>query len=49
MILRVNRQDVRSVSDVNAAVAAAQEAGRDSVLILVQRGRQPARYVGVEL
>ncbi|MCJ7421583.1 Do family serine endopeptidase [Sphingomicrobium astaxanthinifaciens] len=49
VILRVNRQDVRNVDDVDAAVGAARAAGRDSVLVLVQRGRQPARYIGLEL
>ncbi|WP_265564502.1 Do family serine endopeptidase [Sphingomicrobium arenosum] len=49
VIMRVNRREVRSLSDVTAAVNAARAAGRDSVLVLVKRGRQPARYVGIEL
>jgi len=49
VILSINQRPVTTSEDADAAVSAARAAGRPSVLLLVQRGRTPARYVGVKL
>ena len=48
IIVSVNRRRVTTVEDVAAAIAAAREAGRSSVLMLVSRNGTEA-FVGVEL
>ncbi|MFS0738124.1 Do family serine endopeptidase [Sphingomonas sp. 1P06PA] len=47
VILSINQRSVATIQDVIAAVDAARAARRESVLLLVQRGSTPARYVGV--
>ena len=49
IILGINQRPVASVAEVNAAVAAAKTAGRASVLLYVQRGNNPPRYIPVRL
>ncbi|MES2338923.1 MAG: Do family serine endopeptidase [Pseudomonadota bacterium] len=49
IIQSINSTPVRSAADVTTAVAAAKRAGRPSVLLLVQRGRGPARFLPVKL
>ncbi len=49
VIISVNRQPVSSPAQVQAAVQAAQRAGRSSVLLLVKRGTSPEAFVGVEI
>ncbi len=49
IIVSVNQRPVASVAEVNAGVAAAKAAGRASVLLSVQRGNAPARFVPVRL
>jgi serine protease Do len=49
VILAINRRPAASAEDVRAAVAEANQANRTSVLLLVQRGATPARYVGVRI
>lgn len=49
VILSINQRPVTTAEEADAAVAAARAANRPSVLLLVQRGRTPARYVGVKL
>ena len=48
-ILSINQRATRTPDEAAAIVAAAQAAGRRSVLLLVQRGNQPAIYVPIEL
>jgi serine protease Do len=49
VIISINRRPTLTVADAEASVAEAIKAGRPSVLLLVQRGPGPARYVGVRL
>lgn len=49
VILSINQQPTTTPAQAAAAVAAARSAGRDTVLILAQRGNNPPRYVGVKL
>jgi serine protease Do len=49
LIISVNRQAVTQPAQVAAAVAAARQAGRNSVLLLVKRGNLPEAFVGVEI
>jgi serine protease Do len=49
LIMSVNRQPVTTPAQVQQAVAAAQRAGRSSVLLLVKRGAAPEAFVGVEI
>ena len=49
IVLSVNQRPVVSAADVAAQVSAAKAAGRTSVLMLVQRGAQATRYVGIEI
>lgn len=48
IILSINQRPVTSPQEAADAVAAARKAGRDTVLLLVQRGSGPARFVGVK-
>ncbi|MFN7397740.1 MAG: PDZ domain-containing protein, partial [Sandaracinobacter sp.] len=45
----VNQQPVRTPQEAATAVAAARKAGRDTVLLFVQRGNTPGRFVGVKI
>ena len=49
VILSVNQQPVITPAQASAAVGEARRAGRDRVLLLVQRGPSPGRYIGVKL
>ena len=49
VIISVNRQAVTQPAQVAAAVAAARQAGRTSVLLLVKRGNLPEAFVGIEI
>lgn len=49
VIIAINRRPANTLEDVRSAVAEASQANRTSVLLLVQRGNTPARYVGVRI
>ncbi|MCG2839989.1 Do family serine endopeptidase [Sandaracinobacter sp. RS1-74] len=49
IIVSVNQQPVSSPQQAADAVAAARKAGRDTVLLFVQRGNAPGRFVGVKV
>ena len=49
VILSANYHDVVSVTDLEAAVRAAQSGSRPAVLLRVQRGNQPSGYVPVRI
>ena len=49
VILSVNYKPVTTPADIAGAAASAKTAGRSNVLLFVQRGNTPARYVAVKL
>ena len=49
IILSINQRTVQNPQQAADAVAAARKAGRDTVLLLVQRGSGPSRFVGVKI
>nr|WP_207790752.1 Do family serine endopeptidase [Thermaurantiacus tibetensis] len=49
VVLSINQRPVRTPQEAAAIVAEARKAGRDTVLLLVQRGPGPARFVGVKM
>jgi serine protease Do len=49
IIRRINNRDVTSPEQAAAVVEEARKAGRNAVLLLVQRGQNPATFIGVEL
>ena len=49
IIVSINQKPVRTPQDAAEAVAEARKAGRDTVLLFVQRGDQPGRFVGVKM
>jgi serine protease Do len=49
VIIQVNQVPTPTPAAAAAAVDAARRAGRDTVLMLVQRGPTPARYIGIKL
>jgi len=49
IILQINQKPTTSPAEAAAAVDAARKAGRDTVLMLVQRGKNPPRYIGIKL
>jgi serine protease Do len=49
VIISVNGRPATTAADVRAAVTEATNAKRASVLLLVQRGNNPARYVGLKI
>ena len=49
IILQINQQPTTTPAQAAAAVEAARKAGRDTVLVLVQRGNGPAQYRGIKL
>ena len=49
LIIQINQRPVTTPAEAAAAVDDARKAGRDTVLLLVQRGANPARYIGVKL
>jgi len=49
LIVSINQQPTNTVAAAATAVDAARRAGRDTVLLLFQRGNNPARFIGVKL
>jgi serine protease Do len=49
IILSVNQRRVTTPQEAADAVAAARKAGRDTVLLFVQRGTTPGRFLGVKI
>jgi serine protease Do len=49
IILSVNYKPAATAADISAVTAAAKTAGRSNVLLFVQRGNGPARYIAVKL
>jgi serine protease Do len=49
VILTINQRPTTTPTEAVAAVDAAKKAGRNSVLLLVQRGSAPPRYIGVQI
>ncbi|KAB7644988.1 Do family serine endopeptidase [Polymorphobacter fuscus] len=49
VILQINQRPTTTPAEAAAAVDAAKKAGRDTVLMLVQRGSMPPTYRGVKL
>ncbi len=49
IILQINQRPTTTPAEAAEAVDAARKAGRDTVLMLVQRGTNPPRYVGIKL
>ena len=49
LIMSVNRQQVTTPAQVEAAVEAARRAGRSSVLMLVKRGTAPEAFIGIDV
>ena len=49
LILSINQQPVATVAAAAQVIADAQKAGRDTVLLQVQRGTQQGVYIGVKL
>jgi serine protease Do len=49
VIRRINNRDVTTPEQAAAVVDEARKAGRNAVLLLVQRGQNPATFIGVEL
>ena len=49
VIVKIGQKPVSSPAEAAAAVDAERKAGKDTVLMLVQRGTTPARYTGVKL
>ncbi|WP_398400265.1 Do family serine endopeptidase [Sandaracinobacteroides saxicola] len=49
IILSIGQRPTTTPAEAAAAVDAARKAGRDTVLLRVQRGTNPARFVGIKL
>jgi serine protease Do len=49
IIVQINQKPTTTPAEAAAAVDAARKAGRDTVLMLVQRGATPPRYIGIKL
>jgi serine protease Do len=49
LIVSINQRPTSTPAEANAAVDQAVKAGRTTVLLLVQRGNTPPRYIGIEL
>ncbi|MFW5634839.1 MAG: PDZ domain-containing protein, partial [Erythrobacter sp.] len=49
IILSANYESVDTIEGLNAQIAAAEEAGRDAVLLRIKRRGQPARFLPVRL
>lgn len=49
IILRIQQQPVATPEEAAKAVEAARRAGRDTVLLLVQRGNGPSHFIGVKI
>ena len=49
IILSINQRPLAGVADASASIDAARRAGRTTVLLFIQRGSTPPRYIGVKL
>jgi len=49
IILKIGQKPVTSPAEAAAAVELERKAGKDTVLMLVQRGTTPPRYIGIKL
>lgn len=49
IIASINQQDIANPQQAADAVNAARKAGRDTVLMFVQRGATPGRFIGVKI
>ncbi len=49
VILSINQRPVSTPQEAADIVAGARKAGRDTVLLLVQRGNNPSRFIGVKV
>lgn len=49
LIVSINRQPVATAADVARTVAATRAAGRDTLLVFVQRGRGPGVFFGLKM
>ena len=49
VILSINQRPVTTPQEAADTVTSARKAGRDTVLLLVQRGNNPSRFVGVKV
>ena len=49
LIISANRVPVTTPAQVSSVVAQARAAGRTSVLVLVKRGSQPERFIGIDI
>ncbi|MFN3370104.1 MAG: Do family serine endopeptidase [Sphingomonadaceae bacterium] len=49
IIVSINQQPITTPQQAADAVAAARKAGRDTVLLFVQTGNNPGRFIGVKL
>jgi serine protease Do len=49
LILSINQSPVTTPAAASEIIAQAKRANRDTVLLLVQRGNAPARYIGIGL
>ena len=49
VIVSVNQQPVRNPQEAATVVNAARKAGRETVLLFVQRGNTPGRFIGVKI
>lgn len=49
VILSVNSRPATAVSDIRAGISEATQAGRNSVLVLVQRANNPPQYRGLKI
>lgn len=49
LIVSINQRPTNSVAAAATAVDEARRAGRDTVLLLLQRGNTPARFIGIKL
>jgi serine protease Do len=49
IILKIGQKPVKTPAEAAAAVDIERKAGKDTVLMLVQRGTTPPRYIGIKL
>ncbi len=49
IIVSINQQPVRTPQEASTAVNAARKAGRETVLLFVQTGNTPGRFIGVKI
>jgi serine protease Do len=49
VIVQINQQQTANAAEAAKVIDAARKSGRDTVLLLVQRGTVPARFIGIKL